>query len=162
MTQDELKALLHYDPETGVFTWLEDRKGGAKEGDAAGGVTPLGYVRIGVNQGRYMAHRLAWLYMTGAWPVEFIDHVNGVKTDNRWANIRAADKSLNAQNMRAGKRTSGTRLLGVSVHKGRRLGYTANLQIGGKRHFLGSFSSPELAHAAYLDAKRLHHPGCTI
>jgi len=99
MTQDELKSLLKYDPETGIFKWLVNRSN-VSCGDVAGTITPKGYITIGVNGSGRQAHRLAWLYMTGKWPEQQIDHINGIKGDNRFCNLRDVSPSGNSKNQR--------------------------------------------------------------
>lgn len=88
LTQERLKELLTYEPATGVFRWRERRgnQGGGcvAPGDEAGSVYKNGYRMIGVGGRRYGAHRLAFLYMTGAFPPAEVDHINGVPADNRW------------------------------------------------------------------------------
>lgn len=157
--QKKLKELLSYDPATGVFTWRVSMNGRTQAGDVAGSFDVNGYRRIGVNRRSHKAHRLAWLYMTGEWPKAEIDHRNGSRADNRWINLRESDPILNAQNQRKAQSDSTTGFLGVSPLKGR---FLARIKAGGKRKNLGTFSTPEQAHAAYLKAKRELHAGCTI
>ena len=97
--------------------------------------------------------------MTGEWPDGYIDHGNGVRTDNRWANLRAGDRSFNMQNQRRARRDNTTGWLGVSRVKSR---FEAAIQVRGRRFRLGRFDTPEAAHAAYLTAKRKLHEGCTL
>lgn len=159
LNQDTLRRLLRYDPETGVFTWLVSTGRRCKIGDVAGSVDSHGQRVIGVQGRNYKAHRLAWLYMTGAWPEDQIDHRNGERADNRWANLRDATHSLNQQNQRKARANNRTGLLGVRARQGK---FEAAIGAGGKQKYLGSFSTPEEAHAAYLKAKRCLHAGCTI
>ena len=110
LTQKELKELLHYNPETGVFTWLVSEKK-VKVGHSAGYVCKTtGYVEIRLCK-KFKAHRLAWLYMTGEWPRKGIDHINGIKDDNRWVNLREATQRQNLYNKGSIKGSS-------SKHKG--------------------------------------------
>ncbi len=92
LTQAELKAVLHYDPETGIFTRYGHNKCGSK--------TYQGYIGIGIKRKTYYAHRLAWLYMTGVWPSKEIDHKNRIRDDNRWVNLREATRSMQSRNRR--------------------------------------------------------------
>ncbi|PNE10603.1 MAG: HNH endonuclease [Beijerinckiaceae bacterium] len=99
ITAERLRELLHYEPQTGEFTRRVAMSGrGASVGDIAGKVTKKGYREISVGGSRHKAHRLAWLYMTGEWPKDQIDHVNLNKGDNRWCNLREADNSKNRAN----------------------------------------------------------------
>lgn len=98
ITLSDLKSVLSYCPESGEFTWIETTCKRLRPGDRAGGSVRDGYRRIEVFGRRYKEHRLAWFYMTGNWaPV--IDHVNGVRSDNRWCNLRAADVTKNNHNV---------------------------------------------------------------
>lgn len=96
ITQAELKELLHFCPDTGIFTNKSDRYLG-KKGEVAGSVNNRGYLKISLNGDGYLSHRLAWLYVYGVWPNE-IDHINGVKTDNRIENLRNVTRTENQQN----------------------------------------------------------------
>lgn len=89
ISQEELKRLLHYDPETGVFTWRIPTGYRVSEGERAGGLSSTGYLYIGIHGRLYPATRLAWLYMTGSWPERKVMPKNGVKTDLTWKNINA-------------------------------------------------------------------------
>jgi hypothetical protein len=87
ITQDELKGLLHYNPDTGVFTWVKPISKRIKVGSIAGSESH-GLTIIVINKKRYRAHRLAWLYMTGEWPTVDIKFVNGRQDDIRWKNLK--------------------------------------------------------------------------
>lgn len=153
-TQSHLKELLHYDPETGVFTWAVSRSG-VRIGDVAGCLKRNGYRYIGVDGRDYLAHRLAWLYMTGLWPADQIDHINGVKDDNRLVNLREATHLQNHQNRALDvKNTSG--FLGVSWHRVTEK-WRAYISVGGQQKHLGLFTRPEDAYAAHLTAKAELH-----
>lgn len=159
LTQARLKELLHYDPETGAFTWRVRRGGPATPGSRAGSVTYKGYLYIGIDNERHMAHRLAWLYMTGAWPGDQIDHRDTNKMNNRFANLRLATNSFNGQNRTRAHTGSATGVLGVGVRRGR---FIARIRVCGKTVHIGCFSTAEAAHAAYVQAKRELHPGNTL
>lgn len=155
LTQSRLKTLLNYDPDTGVFTWLGITGRRARTGDLAGTTHREGYRHVQVAGRRYQAHRLAWLYMTGAFPVAGIDHINGIRDDNRMINLREATQSENHQN-RAKRSDNKSGFIGVSRDSGRQK-WRAYIKIQKRNKHLGYFDSPEAAHAAYLAAKaRLH------
>lgn len=163
ITQSQLKDLVLYDSETGVFTWR--RKFGRKivVGSVAGHVCKrFGYVKLGVNGRIYMAHRLAYLYMTGAFPESFLDHINGNRADNRWENLRDADAQLNNQNHRhASSHNKSSGLLGVSWRQSKGK-WRASITVDRRSKHIGYFGSSEEAHAAYVAAKRVLHAGCTL
>ena len=92
ITISELIAQLNYEPETGIFTWKKAKRGHTKAGAKAGTIRPNGYINITINRKPYYAHRLAWFYTTGQWPTHHIDHINGVRDDNRIENLREADR----------------------------------------------------------------------
>ena len=158
LMQERLKELLHYDPETGIFTWLVRNSSRVKVGDVAGCKSNK-YTAIGVDGRFYYAHRLAWLYMYGNWPVNMLDHIDSNKSNNKITNLRAANKHENQQNLKKAQSHSISRLIGVSPN-GR--GWCARIVLNGKQHHCGTFKTPELAHAAYLEAKRRLHPFGTI
>lgn len=154
ITQAELKELLSYDPETGVFRWRCAR-GKAKKGAIAGRVEAKnGYIQIGLFGYLYMAHRLAVLYMTGSYPKTQIDHKNGLVADNRWCNLRETERDCldNAQNMKL-FRTSTTGYAGVCFVKSIAK-FSSRICVEGRRLFLGYFDTPEEAYAARLKAQR--------
>src|ERR1019366_2534525 len=107
ITQQRLLELLHYEPSNGQFTWKVHRHR-CRPGAIAGCREDLGYIRIGVDGCYYRAHRLAFLYMTGQFSKGEVDHMNLDKSDNRWANLRAATRSENMGNQkRPSHNTSG-------------------------------------------------------
>lgn len=162
LTAERLRELLHYNPETGVFTWLVHRQR-HRAGDVAGSKHSMGYIEMGVCGSSYLAHRLAWLYMTGAWPAGDVDHKNGQRSDNRFDNLRDVSKSVNLQNRQSAPSNSLSGLLGVSRSAARKERWTARIQgLNGRPIHLGSFDTPQEAHHAYLEMKRSMHEGCTI
>lgn len=168
ITQERLKELFSYSTETGDFIWRVTRGGRknsgaiAKPGDKAGGISGHGYVRMKVDSHLYMAHRLAWLYMTGEWPNGQIDHIDTNRLNNAWANLRVVSHSGNMQNQRRAHKNSSTGFLGVRLHKKSQRYYAVITIPGGKRKQFRWFDDPESAHAAYVAAKRQLHEGCTI
>lgn len=170
-----LRELLDYNPETGYFIW-RPRPMALFEGPRAGPIwhtrycgkragslsKALGYETIRVFDRAYWSHRLAWLHVTGEHPVGEIDHINGDRSDNRISNLRDVSRQINQQNMRK-TISSRTMPLGVFLNERKVVRrYSASIQIDGHAKHLGYFDTPEIAHAAYVQAKRLHHPGCTI
>lgn len=161
LTADRLREMLHYDPEAGAFTWKVNRGRNAKLGQRAGTVNDRGYRVINVCGRLHREHRLAFLYMTGAFPDGNVDHRNGRKTDNRWSELRAGSQGFNLQNQRSGHAGSASRFLGVSWHK--KAGkWRADICVNKKQKYLGLFDREEDAAAAYLAHKRVIHPACTI
>lgn len=154
LTQDRLRQLLSYDPATGLFTFTVTR-GGIVAGSVAGSPDKGGYIRILIDGKLYAAHRLAFLWMTGSFPKHDADHRNGIRSDNRWSNLRPATRAENMQNYPTPVNST-TQLLGVSWHKqkGR---WRAQIKKSGRKLHLGYFDTAEDAHVAYLAAKaRLH------
>ena len=153
ITAERLRELLNYDPETGAFTWRVRRPGRCKVGSAAGSIAKKRkklYRHIELDGDAYQAHRLAWLYMTGEWPTDQVDHRNSDGLDNRWINLRAATSNENARNakIRSDNRHG---FKGVTWHKTHGKWY-AQILIKGKKTFLGLHSTAEAAHAAYVKA----------
>jgi len=154
LTAERLRELFSYDPDTGLFTRLH-AAGTVKAGHIANYIAASGYVVIRINTHRFKAHRLAWLYTYGRWPLDQIDHINGIGSDNRISNLRECNHSENAQNMRL-RKTSKSGFLGVNFHKlhGK---WQSVICVNQKVMHLGYFQSAELAHDAYVEAKsRLH------
>lgn len=165
LTAKRLRELIHYDPKTGVFTWRNVYRRGMKfHGKQAGSDGGGGYVRIKIGDGSYHAGRLAWLYVNGRWPRQWIDHINGNPSDNRIANLRDVSKKMNAQNRRRPYKNNTHGFLGVCIQRQRgRVRWTARIHVHGEgQRYLGYFMTPESAQLAYLKAKRQLHPGCTI
>jgi hypothetical protein len=135
MTQNDLKQLISYDPVNGIFTWLK-RPYSRPEGTVAGSIN-LGYVRITVNHKSYFAHRLAWLWMTGEWPVKMIDHIDGNKSNNSWSNLREASNSENQMNSKKSKSNkSGIKGICKSVSK-----WMAYISVNKKQKYLGTYDT---------------------
>lgn len=150
ITQKELKELLHYDPDTGDFTWMVKPCSRILVGYIAGTTNKYGYVRIGINKKIYPAHWLAWLYMTGEWPEYQIDHEDHVRDNNRWLNLRKATHIENCKNRSLDKRNiSG--VAGVIWDKSRGL-WSAELGSNSKKIFLGRYGDIFEAYCARLSA----------
>jgi hypothetical protein len=108
----------------------------------------------------YRAHRLAMLYVNKQWPDDMVDHINGIKHDNRFSNLRIVNRSGNAQNQRRARAGNQSGVLGAQKHG--KSGWRSTIVINGEATRLGTFRSPEEAHHAYLAAKRGIHPMCAI
>ncbi|WP_338688907.1 HNH endonuclease [Bradyrhizobium sp. 26S5] len=148
LTGSRLERLLKYDPETGIFNWRRYRKG------VAGWDNGNRYVQITVDQKHYLAHRLAWLWMTGRWPEHEIDHIDGNSSNNAFRNLRCATSTQNKANTGARSRSlSG--LKGASWHKSSRK-WRSRIRIGDREIFLGMFNTAEEAGAAYFAAAKTH------
>lgn len=159
LTVERLRECLHYNEAEGVFTWKVKAARNTVIGSVAGCFSPGSPVRIRIDGKCYRAHRLAWLYVHGAWPTGVIDHKNGSNRANGIANLRDTSNKVNSQNMRKAHADSRTGLLGVVRRNG---GYVAQIYVNGRGLYLGKYETPELASAAYVTAKRVLHEGNTL
>jgi hypothetical protein len=152
ITADRLRELLRYDQGTGQFTWASrtSPSSRAKVGDLAGTPNNRGYLYIKVFKVTYQAHRLAWLYMTGDWPRNEIDHIDLNRGNNSWSNLRESTRTQNNAN-RSACANNKCGLKGVDYRRKIKK-WRAQIAIGGKKIHLGSFCTPEDAHAAYVAA----------
>lgn len=156
LTQERLKEVLHYSPDTGVLTWAAKTSRKVVVGSSAGSIRVDGYIHVGVDGTRYLAHRLAWLHVYGAWPTKHLDHVDGDRSNNSMRNLRVCTDAENGQNRKGPNANSRTGYLGVTYD--RRYGtYSAHITRQGVKTHLGTFSTPEEAHQAYLAAKARYH-----
>jgi HNH endonuclease/AP2 domain len=147
ITRARLHDVLDYDSKTGEFRWRKRLSQSTQAGGVAGTFDRDGYLRITIKGRIYRAHHLAWLYMTGKWCPAFIDHRDGNPSNNCWANLRGATVSQNNANRRRHKNNA-CGFKGVSRTQCGR--WRATIQ----KHQLGSFATPEDAHAAYVAAAR--------
>lgn len=156
---ETVRRVLRYCPENGDLVWNHRDDMGWNwnrqwSGKVAGCLDGKGHWRIRIDSKHFAAHRIAWFLQTGQWPPEEIDHINNVKTDNRFCNLRLATRSQNATNMRAG--ASNTSLVrGVTFDKSRNQ-WSARLTINGKTHNLGRFDTKGEAATARMKAEELH------
>jgi hypothetical protein len=152
ITAEEARQLFSYNPETGDLAWRVSRSG-VRRDRAAGYIRHDGYAIVFVSGRVYLAHRLIWAVVTGSWPNTGIDHINGSRNDNRWANLRLASKAENGRNRGApSNNTSGFK--GVSRNKKR---WSASIHLDGRKQHLGTYDTPEQAHAAYCEAASEHY-----
>lgn len=159
LTAGRLRELLHYDPETGIFSWKQEPSSKTKIGARAGSYNAKGYGQIGLDGRMYRSNRLAVLYMTGNWPSGVVDHRNGDIRDDAWKNLRDVPSHVNQQNMRRPRADNSTGFLGV-IRSNKR--FAARIRAEGRVIHLGTFNTPQEAHEAYVAEKRIRHPGCTI
>lgn len=152
LTQERLKELLGYSPETGEFK--------NRDGKVVGSAKGHRYVRVYLDGAMHYAHRLAWLYMTGSFPESGIDHRDGDRSNNAWSNLREATQAQNLQNIRESRGKTSSKL-GVSWHKAAGA-WRAAIVKAGKQIHLGLFGTEDEAHLAYLAAKRELHEFSTL
>lgn len=146
MDQYELKQVLDYDPKTGIFRWKQSLTNRVKAGDIAG-TTNRRYIEITINGKKYLAHRLAFLYMNGSFPPDEVDHKNGNKLDNRWSNLREVESYVNRQN-RVKHKTNTSGYLGVCPCGNK---WVAYIGVEGKSKYLGIYNTPEEAYKVRLE-----------
>lgn len=158
LTVERLRELLEYDSSTGLLRWRISR-GPVRAGTITGSMVEDGYLRVSLDGTVYRAHRLVWLYVHGRWPVDQLDHIDGDRANNRLDNLREADLRINNQNRRKAGCNSVSGLLGASPRGGK---FIANIKVDGKSRYLGTFQTAELAHHAYVNAKRRLHAGSTL
>jgi hypothetical protein len=143
ISQTQLKQLINYDPETGLFTRADGRVAGYNDGQ--------GYLQLEIAGRKYRAHRLAWFYMTGKWP-KIIDHINLIRSDNRWSNLREVSSRESNLNRRLFK-TNRSGIKGVSWNTRRNL-WRATIKVDGKLYCLGFYETIALAAAARYAAEQ--------
>ena len=154
-SQDRIRQLLDYDPDTGFFTWKIFRRWSAPVGGKAGHLNSKGYMKITIDSIEYQAHRIAWKYMTGEDPIYQIDHIDGVKLNNRFSNLRQATNEENQKNIGKQKNnTSGQK--GVTYTKKKKK-WMARIGVKYKRIFIGEFEKFEDAVSAYKVAAKKYH-----
>ena len=149
ITQNRLKEILHYNSDTGIWIRLVDTRNKIKSGSRAGTCTVKGYRRIKIEKKHYFEHRLAWLYMTGEWPENDIDHIDGNRSNNKWSNLRSATRQQNRMNTKklGIKKKNFDLPVGVIRRSGR---FGAVCKSNKKRKSLGMFDTAEQAHQRYL------------
>ena len=150
LSLSELKQLFFYNPDSGLFI-RRVSKGNAKAGDIAG-FDNGGYVQIQINKSAYLAHRLAYFYLNGVWPVNEIDHINGCRSDNRASNLRSVSLTENSRN-RSIPTNSSSGVIGVSWSK-KLCKWVAYISDLGKRKHLGVFSDFEDAKLVRVESER--------
>jgi HNH endonuclease/AP2 domain len=158
--REQAMSLLDYEPETGLFRWKvrrNSRGGSTFPGKIAGTRSPYGYVQINVAQRIWLAHRLAFLFMLGRVPEKGleVDHINGDRTDNRWANLREVTRQQNNYNLGVSRRNvSGTKGVSWNASSGK---WLARIKVGGRVVHLGLYSTVEAASAARRAGEQKYH-----
>jgi alpha-glucuronidase len=153
ITQDELKKMFNYNPETGDFVRKIQTSANARVGMVVGTVDGKGYLHVSIKRRFYRLHRLAFLYMTGVIP-KCVDHKDRDRENNRWSNLRGTDHRGNAGNSGVHKHnTSGYRGVSRNSKSGK---WHAQIKINGKQTYLGRFNTPEEAAKIYDQASREH------
>jgi hypothetical protein len=151
----EIRSFLSYNPETGVFSWVKSSGNRRSAGSLAGSLTKAGYYEICYNNQRFLSHRLAWFFVYDEVPNGVIDHINGLKTDNRIQNLRCVSQKENSQNSLVASKSSKSGVRGVYRNK---VGsWIAQITCGGKKSYLGSFKTIEEAKEVYMKAKKQLH-----
>jgi hypothetical protein len=153
-----LTDYLHCNTKTGILTWQKKPNRRIVLGSVAGSKTRDGYIRFILNGISYNAHHVVWFFYNGVMPTQ-LDHINGIKTDNRISNLREVTTAENAQNHSRCHVDNKSGLLGVSPN-GKK--WRATIRINGKQMSIGTFGTPEEAHKAYVITKRKLHPMGTL
>ena len=153
MINEFLLTLLCYDKHSGEFFWSENQHRGVR-GKKAGTLDKEGYVILSVKGKKYKAHRVAWFFVYGKFPDKEIDHIDGNKLNNAIKNLREATRSENQSNIYKPQSINKIGLRGVCKHRNK---FMADIKVNGKKIYLGLFDTAELAHQAYLSAKKELH-----
>lgn len=146
LTQARLKERLIYNPITGIFTNKVTRSSRAVIGLEAGSLHHKGYLDIKIDNSIYRCHRLAFLYMNGSFPVDGVDHINHIKIDNRWENLREATQSENCRNTPL-RKNSKSGCSGVTWDY-RMECWVVGIHTNGRQIYLGCFVDLEKAKEA--------------
>ena len=148
ITQEYLKFILNYNEITGIFTWENRPSNRIQLKQIAGCEQKIGYITIQINKKHYKAHRLAWLYVYGEWPKNQIDHINGIRNDNRIENLRDVSVRENSSN---GVEHRNNKLIGAYITKDKK--WKSQIQINKKLIYLGIYNTELEAHNAYITKK---------
>lgn len=151
LTHTRLREVLEYDPATGSFRWKQRLSNRIAIGDEAGVLNKtIGYRQISIDGADFWAHRLAWFYVSGGWPSESIDHIDGDQGNNRLMNLREATHAQNMHNAR-GHAGHSSRFKGVSYSNDpkRRKRWVAQIMTDGRKRCIGRFATEEEARCAY-------------
>jgi len=154
LTQEQLKELLNYDKDTGIFTWKKRTSNRIKVGSIAGNLHNCGYIELKVDGTRCLAHRLAWLYEYGELP-KLIDHINGDKKDNRICNLRKASYAENVYNSKVrSDNKSGVRCVSWNSRTSK---WEVRVKINGKLQSFGNYKDLTLATIVANKIRQEYH-----
>jgi hypothetical protein len=151
ITADYVRKRLSYDCATGIFIWRVNHRRPDLIGKPAGCRQSTGYWAISVDNKKILAHRLAWFYVTGSWPAQHIDHIDGNKLNNSFDNLRDVSRFRNLQNITAPTKANKSGFLGVCKHQGK---WLAQIMVNGQRYRKSGFDTPEAAHEHYQAMKQ--------
>jgi hypothetical protein len=156
LTQEYLREIFDYDPETGILRWKIRPANRVSIGDEVGTLHHTGYREVMLSGKHYQIHRLIWAYVEGQIQSNLeIDHINNIRNDNRWENLRLCTRQENTKNrLKYSNNTSGYKGSSYHIGKGK---YESNIGVSGKLRYLGSYNTPEEAHEAYCRASELYH-----
>lgn len=155
LTQEYLKQVFDYDPVSGILSYAKNMRPRGKIGQEAGWVNARGYRRVNLHGKEYAAHVLIWFWMTGSFPPQDIDHIDGNRSNNIWLNLRLASRSQNLRNQ--GKKTNNTS--GFKGVTSRGNSHSVRFRVDGQVIHIGSYSTAEEAAAVY-DREVVKHQGC--
>lgn len=160
LTQDRLKELIDYNPETGIFLWKVDRTNKTKKGMFAGRLNKKsGYWQIGIDSNNYYAHRLAFLFIDGYLPENGLDHIDRDKLNNKWNNLRETSTICNMRNRNIFKNNK-SGITGIHWHKSTNKWYSKITALG-KQICLGVFDNLIDAARARWEAEiKYNFPNC--
>lgn len=159
LTQRELKRVLKYDKETGIFVWKKSLSNRVKSGDIAGSLDAAGYLSVRINKKAYYLHRLAFLYIEGYLPENLVDHKDRNRKNNKWNNLREESSTCNSRNCCISKNNK-SGITGVSWSKQANK-WEASISKESKKIYIGSFINLEQAAEARYNAEvKLGYPNC--
>ena len=149
LSQDEVRQAFDYDPDSGLLKWKISPGTGVKAGQIAGSVHYRGYIQINYKRMNLLAHRVIWVYMTGKNPTEFIDHIDGNASNNKWINLREATNKQNQEN-RAQQANNSSGYRGVTYRKKEKR-WQAQVQHNKKYVYLGCYATKEQANEVVVN-----------
>jgi hypothetical protein len=144
-----LRNSFTYFPETGELVRSKNNK-------LMNSLDVYGYIQVYYSKKMYKAHRLIWAITYGEMPQGQIDHINGIRSDNKISNLRVVTQQQNSFNKTKKSKSNQSGYRGVCWNK-RANKWQSSISVNGKNIYLGVFTSIESARQAYLEAKKIHH-----